>query len=1032
MAIMMRGSEDERLELSFRFLKPPARSAAALGDSRSRLSVELDDIFGLWTQPASLDDAGRESNTVRWAQLYELKAEDRRQRCRCLGADLSVSQGSKPQGDSKPSLLGYFASKSQSVEISCQEELPISHQFRGSGVPNKRVTLLLSDEQDFLSSDEFIFVVRSLERTRIQLIGEYMVDPISDEFIESIFRFVAHSSDEKGNPIASVTDFKNAVHTNADFLSLLGIQPRAVLYSTSPCPNFYVDRGSVFRSKLATERRIASSLETRRVGSAQEGFSADSPKPAKSLNDAGYRKSLIITERPSRSPRRHSTANRAPFGSEHPSSGRPNPRTVGSSRMLSPEITVRSDSPGQESPRSTAKSVTYKESAFTPRPVPVAGLTGLSVGQLLALRRNLASLRNALQSRSAEKQQQFAASERYHALELSGGRSTGSPGEIPDLEPESALFGRSRIFSPWKRMRLGPLEESLKASAADSELKHRSSPMFHTPLPLHTSPPPSPSGDARWKSPRSPRRLAHARSHLVSHQSAVWAETRELPRKRFHVDETPVPTEVTGPPQAFTSPKPPSPSMLLSQWLVNCCKSDGVHGSSKSAVSPQWTLIVAAHEELIVRKAAAEGRPPVPLQTSQLLRASPRDGDGISRGVSPADSPLTPPSAKRQRQRVQVYSMYLMPAQTSPETKSPTREAATGGSSSSSPPASGAISDIQAIEIQRSNSSQTPTMVNKLKWNLPTVCSHADNPVSVEAPSTTEQSERPNIATWSQAGDALPLVERLLLWLEDVITALSTSSRVQHSTPEGGSEAAFKAESAYPLIANLPKSGTSVADSQDAHLRVSSSFWSLGLTDLDHYSSTRQRMYTNPANFRALRQQAAEKRTNNLMSGKGRRMERKLLDSGPRGLVVHFGHESWNMVLNMMVGIRLAAARASVEPMRSVEPYDFLMKEKFSILPKASHVVAKLSRYNYSAVRFIDYAPMVFRKLRETAGLQGPEYLRSVGPEQLVGNMVLGNLSSMSELCSEGKSGALFYYTADGRFLVKTVRRLFLLASVTS
>lgn len=35
--------------------------------------------------------------------------------------------------------------------------------------------------------------------------------------------------------------------------------------------------------------------------------------------------------------------------------------------------------------------------------------------------------------------------------------------------------------------------------------------------------------------------------------------------------------------------------------------------------------------------------------------------------------------------------------------------------------------------------------------------------------------------------------------------------------------------------------------------------------------------------------------------------------------------------------------------------------------------------------------------------------------------MVLGNLSSMSELCSEGKSGALFYYTADGRFLVKTV-----------
>lgn len=73
------------------------------------------------------------------------------------------------------------------------------------------------------------------------------------------------------------------------------------------------------------------------------------------------------------------------------------------------------------------------------------------------------------------------------------------------------------------------------------------------------------------------------------------------------------------------------------------------------------------------------------------------------------------------------------------------------------------------------------------------------------------------------------------------------------------------------------------------------------------------------------------------------------------------------------------------------------------------------------AVRFIDYAPMVFRKIREFYGISAQKYLQSVGPEQLVGNMVLGNLSSLSELCSEGKSGAFFYYTADGRFMIKTV-----------
>jgi len=66
---------------------------------------------------------------------------------------------------------------------------------------------------------------------------------------------------------------------------------------------------------------------------------------------------------------------------------------------------------------------------------------------------------------------------------------------------------------------------------------------------------------------------------------------------------------------------------------------------------------------------------------------------------------------------------------------------------------------------------------------------------------------------------------------------------------------------------------------------------------------------------------------------------------------------------------------------------------------------------------------MAFRKIRELFDVQPEEYLRSVGPEQLVGNMVLGNLSSLSELCSEGKSGAFFYFTSDGRFMIKTLAR---------
>lgn len=150
-----------------------------------------------------------------------------------------------------------------------------------------------------------------------------------------------------------------------------------------------------------------------------------------------------------------------------------------------------------------------------------------------------------------------------------------------------------------------------------------------------------------------------------------------------------------------------------------------------------------------------------------------------------------------------------------------------------------------------------------------------------------------------------------------------------------------------------------------------------------------------------------------------------------KGYVVYIGHESWNTVLNMMIGMRLAIGRVYSEPNRNVADYDFIMKEKFFIIPRTSMPSnTKSNAQNQKAndcrgfvkpVQFIDYNPMVFRKIREICNISPESYIRSVGPEQLLGNMVLGNLSSMNELCSEGKSGAFFYYTTDGRFLIKTV-----------
>ncbi|KAH7647847.1 hypothetical protein FG379_000474 [Cryptosporidium bovis] len=178
-----------------------------------------------------------------------------------------------------------------------------------------------------------------------------------------------------------------------------------------------------------------------------------------------------------------------------------------------------------------------------------------------------------------------------------------------------------------------------------------------------------------------------------------------------------------------------------------------------------------------------------------------------------------------------------------------------------------------------------------------------------------------------------------------------------------------------------------------------------------------------------------KKQTNNSVDKDSSSIRNVNLSSVSRvkGYIVYIGHESWNNVLNMMIGMRLAIGRVYSEPNRQVADYDFIMKEKFFIIPRTSNSFhtkhnLMLQKSNdirsYSKpVQFIDYSPMVFRKIREICKISPESYIRSVGPEQLLGNMVLGNLSSMNELCSEGKSGAFFYYTTDGRFVIKTVEK---------
>eukprot|EP00511_Aplanochytrium_stocchinoi_P010970 CAMPEP_0204873176 /NCGR_PEP_ID=MMETSP1348-20121228/39927_1 /ASSEMBLY_ACC=CAM_ASM_000700 /TAXON_ID=215587 /ORGANISM="Aplanochytrium stocchinoi, Strain GSBS06" /LENGTH=853 /DNA_ID=CAMNT_0052028369 /DNA_START=186 /DNA_END=2747 /DNA_ORIENTATION=+ len=153
------------------------------------------------------------------------------------------------------------------------------------------------------------------------------------------------------------------------------------------------------------------------------------------------------------------------------------------------------------------------------------------------------------------------------------------------------------------------------------------------------------------------------------------------------------------------------------------------------------------------------------------------------------------------------------------------------------------------------------------------------------------------------------------------------------------------------------------------------------------------------------------------------------LASASTGSTVFFGHKNWDLVINVMKGIQMAVGRCSAEAMRPISVFDFGVKEKYTLI--AGQKMHKNTRGHTSkdidldsrSCRFVDYAPFVFNKLREHFGIRNEDYVHSIGPGNMISNLMLGSLSSLSEQGSDGKSGSFFYITSDGLYMVKTLSR---------
>lgn len=99
-----------------------------------------------------------------------------------------------------------------------------------------------------------------------------------------------------------------------------------------------------------------------------------------------------------------------------------------------------------------------------------------------------------------------------------------------------------------------------------------------------------------------------------------------------------------------------------------------------------------------------------------------------------------------------------------------------------------------------------------------------------------------------------------------------------------------------------------------------------------------------------------------------------------KNLQVYFGHENWNLILNMMIGVR-----ASIKKIFSFQNNENNLEKEFQSRWKHNLLKIRVVGLDYKkACVFLDYATLVFEKIRQSFQISNETYLRSIGPEFLV------------------------------------------------
>ena len=124
--------------------------------------------------------------------------------------------------------------------------------------------------------------------------------------------------------------------------------------------------------------------------------------------------------------------------------------------------------------------------------------------------------------------------------------------------------------------------------------------------------------------------------------------------------------------------------------------------------------------------------------------------------------------------------------------------------------------------------------------------------------------------------------------------------------------------------------------------------------------------------------------------------------------------DSFKILLNTIMGIQIAVESSpDISEIRDIK--QFLNSMTYSIQ------TANLSKNKQEIFKIKEFAGIVFNSIRKFYGYDKEKFIQSISPQVFITEMIISNTTSIEELFNTGSSGSLFYYTRDGKFILKTI-----------